>query len=165
MLGQAHQLERTTDLHIDTSRVSGGQVAGRDTDLGRLVENLATNAARYAGTTVAFSVQQHDGMVEFTVSDDGPGIAAADRARIFERFSTLEDARSPGRTGGRPRPVDRSVIVAAHHGSIRIEDAPGGSAVRGPVPDGRTGGCGPAAGLKVPSARAPRLAADRGLMQ
>ena len=45
-------------------------------------------------TTVAFSVRQRDGVVEFTVSDDGPGIAAADRARIFERFSTLEDARS-----------------------------------------------------------------------
>ncbi len=91
VLGQARQLERTTNLHIDTSRVSGGQVRGRDTDLGRVVENLATNAARYARTTVAFSVSQRDDLVEFTVSDDGPGIPTADRARIFERFGTAED--------------------------------------------------------------------------
>jgi len=128
VLGQAHQLERTTDLRIDTSRVSGGQVAGRDTDLGRLVENLATNAARYAATTVAFSVQQRAGVVEFTVSDDGPGIAAADRTRIFERFSTLEDARSPGRAGAGLGLSIASVIVAAHHGSICADGPPGAGA-------------------------------------
>jgi len=99
-------------------------VLGRDTDLGRLVENLATNAARYARTTVAFSVRQADGIVEFTVTDDGPGIAAEDRTKIFERFSTLDDARSRERAGGGLGLSIASAIVTAHHGTIRAEDAP-----------------------------------------
>ena len=75
VLGQAHQLaRRTTTLRVDTSTVSGGQVAGRDTDLGRLVENLASNAPRYAATTVAFTVHQSGDVVELVVDDDGPGI-------------------------------------------------------------------------------------------
>jgi signal transduction histidine kinase len=125
VLGQARQLERSTNLRIDTSRVSGGQVLGRDTDLGRLVENLATNAARYAKTTVAFSVRHVGTMVEFTVSDDGPGIAASDRARVFERFATLDDARSRQRAGGGLGLSIASAIVTAHRGSICADDAPG----------------------------------------
>jgi len=126
VLGQARQLERSTHLRIDTSRVSGGQVVGRDTDLGRLVENLATNAARYAQSTVAFSVHQVGDTVEFTVADDGPGIAPEDRAKVFERFGTLDDARGRGRAGGGLGLSIASAIVTAHRGSICADDAPGG---------------------------------------
>jgi len=128
VLSQARQLARTTTLQVDTAGVSGGQVTGRDTDLARVIENLATNAARHASSVVAFSVRQLDGDVEFTVMDDGPGIPPGDRARIFERFSTLEDARSSGNgRAGLGLSIARS-IVTAHHGSIHIEDAPGGGA-------------------------------------
>ena len=108
VLGQARQLGAHDEpAHRHLARSRADRCAGRDTDLGRVVENLATNAARHARTTVAFSVRQVDGVVEFTVSDDGPGIAAADRARIFERFRTLEDARVAGPRRRRARPVDR----------------------------------------------------------
>jgi signal transduction histidine kinase len=128
VLSQARQLARTTNLRVDTANVSGGQVTGRDTDLARVIENLATNAARHASSVVAFSVRQLDGDVEFTVMDDGPGIPPGDRARIFERFSTLEDTRSSGNgRAGLGLSIARS-IVTAHHGSIHIEDAPGGGA-------------------------------------
>ena len=81
---------------------------GRDTDLARVVENLATNAARYARTTVSvLGPAAPRQRVEFTVTDDGPGIAQADRARIFERFSTLDESRSPRPKRGRSRPLDR----------------------------------------------------------
>ena len=128
VLEQARRLERGTDLAIDISRVSGGQVLGRDTDLSRLVENLATNATRFAVSTVAFSVQQRDDEVEFTVSDDGPGIAEPDRARVFERFTTLDASRSAVRGGTGLGLSIASAIVAAHDGSIAVDDAPGGGA-------------------------------------
>jgi signal transduction histidine kinase len=125
VLGLAGQLARTTNLQIDTSQVSGGQVVGRDTELGRVIENLATNAARHARTTVAFSVRHVDGTVELSVSDDGPGIPVADRTRIFERFRTLDDSRTAGRGAAGLGLSIASAIVIAHHGTLAVDDAVG----------------------------------------
>jgi signal transduction histidine kinase len=130
VLEEARRLERTTALVIDISRVSGGQVMGRDTELGRVVENLASNAARFASSTVAFSVQPRglDGReVELEVSDDGPGIATADRSRIFERFTTLDEARSAEGGAGLGLSI-AAAIVASHDGTISVHDASGGGA-------------------------------------
>ena len=66
-----------------------------------------------------------DGTVEFTVSDDGPGIAPTDRVRVFERFSTLENSRASGKGRAGLGLSIAHAIVAAHHGSICAEDAPG----------------------------------------
>ncbi len=128
VLGQASQLARSTRLRIDTSRVSGGQVTGSDTDLGRLVENLASNASRYARTTVTFTVRQHQDTVELLVDDDGPGIPPSDRSRVFERFGTLDESRSDDRTGTGLGLSIAAAIVAAHGGTIGVGDAPHGGA-------------------------------------
>ncbi|HEY7137691.1 MAG TPA: ATP-binding protein [Acidimicrobiia bacterium] len=136
VLVQAHQLARTTDLRVDTADVSGGQVMGREADLARVIGNLATNASRHARTTVAFSVCELADVVVFAVTDDGPGIDAADRDRVFERFRTLDDARSPGLGGtGLGLAIARS-IVHAHGGTLNVEDGADGGArfvVRLPV--------------------------------
>lgn len=125
VLAQARSLEHTTNLRIDTTEVSGGQVRGRDTDIGRVVENLAANAARYAVSTIAFSVQQHDGTVVFTVTDDGPGIPESDRGRVFERFTTLEESRAGVRSGTGLGLSIVAAIVAAHHGTVVAGDGDG----------------------------------------
>jgi two-component system OmpR family sensor kinase len=54
-----------------------------------------------------------------TVSDHGPGVAAADRERIFERFFRADGARSRGGSG-LGLAIARE-IVAAHGGHIRVE--------------------------------------------
>ncbi|MBI2704133.1 MAG: HAMP domain-containing histidine kinase [Actinobacteria bacterium] len=128
VLGHAHQLQRSTHLRIDTSRVSGGQVAGRDTDLGRLVENLASNASRYARSSVAFTVHQFGDTVDLVVDDDGPGIPHADRDCVFERFHTLDPARNNTEGGAGLGLSIAAAIVASHLGTIRVGDAPGGGA-------------------------------------
>lgn len=125
VLAHARSLERSTGLAIDTSGVSGGQVHGRDTELGRVVENLAANAARYAVSTIVFTVQQEAGVVVFTVTDDGPGIPAADRARVFERFATLDDSRSSERGGTGLGLSIVAAIVAAHGGTVAVGDGDG----------------------------------------
>jgi signal transduction histidine kinase len=126
VLGQARQLSRATSLRVDTTRVSGGQVTGRDTELARVVENLASNAARYAATTVTFTVQENASAVELTVADDGPGIAHEDATRAFERFATFDDARAGSGAGLGLSIV--AAIVAAHQGTVRAEEAEGGGA-------------------------------------
>jgi signal transduction histidine kinase len=128
VLAQARQLARTTSLKVDISHVSGGQVAGLDSDLGRLVANLASNAARYAATTVSFTVHQFADTVELLVDDDGPGVPTSDRERVFERFSTLDDARTAARSGSGLGLSIVAAIADAHGGTARVTDAPGGGA-------------------------------------
>ncbi len=62
--------------------------------VGRVVRNLVENAARHARGVVRVTVS--DGVV--VVEDDGAGIPAGDRERVFERFVRLDEARE--REGG-----------------------------------------------------------------
>lgn len=66
------------ELHVD----------GHAALLRVMLRNLIDNAARYSppGTRVAVVVERAGGHANITVTDEGPGIAAADRERVFERF-------------------------------------------------------------------------------
>ncbi len=84
-----------TDLGLTLRIDETGPVAA-DIDaerLGQLVANLVENALKYARTTVAVHV---DGGGEpwfsVRVSDDGPGVPAAEQARVFERLYQARDA-------------------------------------------------------------------------
>ncbi|MFE0464303.1 sensor histidine kinase [Kitasatospora sp. NPDC058965] len=74
-------------------------VPGREVLVGRVVRNLLDNAARHAAGTVTVRLRAVDGWAELTVADDGPGIPAADRERVFDRFVRLDTARNRA-TGG-----------------------------------------------------------------
>lgn len=66
--------------------------------LEQVVSNLLSNAARYgAGAPVAIEITASDERARLSVRDQGIGIAAEDRARIFQRF---ERARNVGRSAG-----------------------------------------------------------------
>ena len=69
-------------------------VAGDRGRLDRLLVNLVDNAVRYAKSSVVVSVACDGAWAELAVTDDGPGIPAADRERAFDRFARLHDARS-----------------------------------------------------------------------
>lgn len=69
-------------------------VAGDRERLDRLLVNLVDNAVRYAKSSVVVSVRRDGAWAELAVTDDGPGIPAADRERVFDRFARLDDARS-----------------------------------------------------------------------
>jgi signal transduction histidine kinase len=92
----------------------------------RVIRNLVENAVRHAKSRVDIQVGSQGNDVILTVSDDGPGIAPADRARVFERFVRLDSdrARSGGGTGLGLAIV--AEIVAAHGGTANIEDRSGG---------------------------------------
>jgi signal transduction histidine kinase len=77
-------------------------VAGDRDAVDRLLVNLVDNAVRYAKSQVTVSVHREDTWGVLTVTDDGPGIPAADLERVFDRFARLDDARSrdDDETGG-----------------------------------------------------------------
>jgi len=91
----------------------------------RVLANLVTNALRHtpAGGEVIVMIAADGGMQRLTITDTGPGIPAELRPRIFERF-----VRGPGSDGSGLGLAIARDLVAAHGGSIRAEDAPGGGA-------------------------------------
>jgi signal transduction histidine kinase len=96
-------------------------VVGDRDQLARAERNLADNAARHASSTVTFTVAEADGEAVLTAADDGPGIAAEDRERVFERFTRLDDARSAASGGtGLGLAITRE-IVERHGGRVTID--------------------------------------------
>ena len=75
--------------------------------------NLVDNAVRHARTRGRAAARSADGGVLVTVTDDGPGIPAADRERVFDRFTRLDDGRGPRRRRRRAGPGDRAGAGAA----------------------------------------------------
>ncbi|MFA1547811.1 sensor histidine kinase [Actinomadura chokoriensis] len=105
-------------------RVMG--VPGR---LARVVGNLLDNAERHADATVRVSLREEAGTAVLRVADDGPGVPAADRGRIFERFVRLDDARSRDEGGAGLGLAIARDLVLAHGGSLTVGEAPGGGAL------------------------------------
>jgi signal transduction histidine kinase len=68
-------------------------LGGRD-DLRRVLGNLVDNAVRHARSTVLVTASAEGADVVVEVSDDGVGIGAADRQRVFERFARLDEGRA-----------------------------------------------------------------------
>ena len=105
-------------------------VQGSRMQLRRAMANLLDNAGRHARTTVRLSVQERDGRARVIVDDDGPGIAEADRERVFGRFVRLDEhrARTPAAGGaGLGLSLVRR-IVERHDGTAQVDTAPLGGA-------------------------------------
>ena len=91
----------------------------------QLVVNLVNNAITYtpAGSHIAIRIEAGEGRVSCSVEDDGPGIAPADRARIFDSFYTVNHGLADGhRSVGLGLSLCKS-IAAAHGGEISVDAA------------------------------------------
>lgn len=102
--------------------------------LQQLVANLLDNASRHSpeGGTVTVSAVSGAGHVVLEVADDGPGIAAAQRAAAFQRFTTGATANSDGGTG-----LGLAIarwVTHLHGGSIEVAEAAGGCRIRTTLP-------------------------------
>jgi signal transduction histidine kinase len=123
VLEEAAALRVRGRVPIDASHVSGAAVLGRRDDLGRVVRNLLDNADRHASTGVTLSLTTDADDVVLLVADDGPGIPPADRERVFERFTRLDEARARATGGtGLGLPIARQIVLA-HGGTIVATDA------------------------------------------
>ena len=124
----AGALRRSSALQVDTTGVSAGRVAGDESQLRRVVQNLADNAARHARSQVAFTLAEVSGRTRLCVDDDGAGVPEADRQRIFERFLRLDDARTRDAGGNGLGLAIVGEIVAAHGGTVTVAAGPLGGA-------------------------------------
>jgi signal transduction histidine kinase len=92
--------------------------------LSQLVRNLVDNAARHAHSRISLSVLQQSGSATLTVGDDGPGVPADARERVFERFVRLDPGRAREHGGSGLGLAIVAEIAHAHSGTVRIEQDP-----------------------------------------
>jgi signal transduction histidine kinase len=138
VLAEARRLRSRTPHHIDTTGVSGGQLSGNRDQLTRAVRNLFDNAARHATSTITTTLMESAHEVRFVVVDDGPGIPVEQQQWVFERFVRLDNARTRDDGGAGLGLAITQEVVAAHGGSISVENAPGARfTVSFPLDEGR----------------------------
>jgi len=131
---EAARLRRDTALTVasDLSEVS---VQGDPAALVRLVRNLVDNATRHARSRVELSLRQDHQHALVVIGDDGPGIPAAERGRVFDRFVRLDPDRSRLGGGCGLGLAIVAEIVDAHDGTITVGDRPrGGTAIAVTLP-------------------------------
>jgi signal transduction histidine kinase len=94
--------------------------------LERLFRNIIDNAVRYAASRVVITATADGQVARVQIDDDGPGIPAADRSRVFDRFVRLDSSRERGTgTTGLGLAIAREIALA-HHGEITLTERPGG---------------------------------------
>jgi signal transduction histidine kinase len=123
LLREARRAREREGLTVDVRGVSAGRVLGDPDRLGQVVRNLVDNAARHARSKVTLGLQAQQGWAVLTVADDGPGIPEAERERIFERFTRLDEARATEHGGyGLGLAITREIVLA-HGGTVKAEAA------------------------------------------
>jgi two-component system OmpR family sensor kinase len=130
-------------------------VAGDGPALRTLLANLVDNAVKAtpSGGRVDVAAGVERGRPFLAVRDTGPGIPAAERARVFDRFYRRPGAREPGT--GLGLAIVRAV-AARHRAEVTLGDAPGGGLLARVdfPPAGRpTGDDGPSGSHKAPASR------------
>jgi two-component system OmpR family sensor kinase len=118
---------RKVELRLE--RVERATVSGEPRGLHALVRNLVDNAIRYtpAGGVVRLAAFGEKGSVLLIVEDTGPGIPAAERARVFDRFFRLPGAAAEG--SGLGLAIVRQV-ADAYGAIIELGEGEGGKGLR-----------------------------------
>jgi two-component system sensor histidine kinase QseC len=101
------------------------RINGHADMLAMLLSNLVDNAIHYTprGGLIHITLEAEDDGVALSVSDNGPGIAPDQRARVFERFYRIAEQSQPG-TGLGLAICQR--IAELHHASLTLSEGPAG---------------------------------------
>lgn len=128
VLAEARRARRPGGPVIDVSGVGAGQVRGEEVLFAQVVRNLLSNAARHARSRVEVTLAEDAEAVRLVVTDDGTGVPADQRDRVFGRFVRLDDARTRDAGGTGLGLAIVAKVVASTRGSVQVDDAPSGGA-------------------------------------
>jgi two-component system sensor histidine kinase KdpD len=119
--------DRLTGVRIRTVLRDVPEIPADPLQLDQVVTNLLDNALRFSppGGEVMISVAPWHGSVQLRVADQGPGIPAGERERVFEAFYRGDSDERSG--SGLGLAITRAIVLA-HGGQIRIEGTPSGGA-------------------------------------
>lgn len=152
VLGVIARASALADRRFEISQVSHAEVLADRQRLTQALLELVSNAVSVTGPGDRIRIGSHvaAGTVLLTVSDTGPGVPAADRKRIFDRFQQSHGSTTEGTGLGLAIVAS---IAAAHQGSVDVVDTPGGGTtfrIRFPARFGPSAG-----GPQAPLARHP----------
>ena len=119
-------------VHVDVDTPESGSVLADPALTRRILDNLVDNAIRHTppGGRVRVSASLQDGGWLLSVSDQGPGVPAEQRVRVFERFARADSARGRVAEGGAGLGLPLSVAFAGvQGGEVRLSEAAGWGAV------------------------------------
>lgn len=105
-----------------------GELHGDARLLARAINNLLGNAAKYAVCSIALSAARDEERIHISIEDDGPGVPAAERERVFEPFYRLAREQDHAAAGHGLGLAIAARAIALHGGSIAIDDSPLGGA-------------------------------------
>jgi signal transduction histidine kinase len=120
-------------LEFKSEITPGLSLRGNREFIAQALANILDNAVKYTpeGGAVMLRVRRRSsGDIEMSVTDTGPGIPAAERARVVERFVRLENSRSQPGAG-----LGLSLVAAVaqgHRGHLEIDEGPGAIDGAGP---------------------------------
>ncbi|MGZ5073011.1 MAG: sensor histidine kinase [Usitatibacter sp.] len=115
---------RGVELEFD---LAPAPMQGNPVLVGELASNLVDNAARYGAKTVMVCTGEADRLSYLEVNDDGPGIPAQERTRIFERFRRLDNESTEGSGLGL---AIVNEIAQRHGATIEVTEGDGGVGTR-----------------------------------
>ena len=129
-------IARAVGDRAELAAEAGIAVDADETRLRQVMDNLLANAAAHSpeGGTIRVRVARADGDATVSVSDEGPGIPAADRERIFERFYRLDEARGRARGGAGLGLAIVRRLVDLHGGRVWADDAERGATLIFQIP-------------------------------
>lgn len=110
-----------------TVRATAATVIGDHDSLARAIRNLVDNAIKYGEGSIEVGLATSDGRAVVTVRDHGPGVAPAQRDRIFDRFHRAPESRAQPGSGLGLAIVAQS--AARHDGRVEVVAAPDGGAL------------------------------------
>lgn len=124
-----HGLELTAERRFELGPVPDGSVHGDPDRVAQALRNLARNAIEHTGPEGLVRLEVGrvgQERIRFAVLDDGPGIPAQERERIFERFHRTDSARSRNSGGTGLGLAIVSAIAEAHGGYVRAGEPASG---------------------------------------
>jgi signal transduction histidine kinase len=128
VLEEVNRARTSTAVPVEVGAFEPVRIRGDAAALGRVVRNLLENAKRYAASCVTVDLVDDAVGARLTVADDGPGVPAEQRERVFERFTRLDDARDRDHGGAGLGLAIVRQLVRAHGGDVVVEPRPGGGA-------------------------------------
>jgi heavy metal sensor kinase len=120
------QIGSARQVNVTVEATAESPFAGDEELLRRMLMNLVDNAVRHSpdGEAVRVSLGCTSDSCRITIADNGPGIADADRDRIFDRFYRADKARDASGGAGLGLAISRW-IAEAHGGTLTLDPSRG----------------------------------------